>query len=143
MQLDGKVSNVLFSTINNLIILIDLKTMIMSFIGKIVNPIPNPTPFDLKSILEQQQPLVTKSPMVEPTLNIGGGLVLFIGDGAHFTMDFSVDNGDEKKKTHSKGKGDGIINVATLVLGSRPRQRGCKGAGQREARESHQGLPGV
>jgi hypothetical protein len=143
MQLDGKVSNVLFSTINNLIILIDLKTMIMSFIVKIVNPIPNPTPFDLKSILEQQQPLVTKSPMVEPTLNIGGGLVLFIGDGAHFTMDFSVDNGDEKKKTHSKGKGDGIINVATLVLGSRPRQRGCKGAGQREARESHQGLPGV
>ncbi len=33
--------------------------------------------------------------------------------------------------------------VATLALGSRPRQRGCKGAGQREARESHQGLPGV
>jgi hypothetical protein len=34
-------------------------------------------------------------------------------------------------------------NVATLALGSRPRQRGCKGAGQREARESHQGLSGV
>jgi hypothetical protein len=34
------------------------------------------------------------------------------------------------------------ICVATLALGSRPRQRGCKGAGQREARESHQGLPG-
>jgi hypothetical protein len=33
--------------------------------------------------------------------------------------------------------------VATLALGSRPRQRGCNGAGQREARESHQGLPGV
>jgi hypothetical protein len=33
--------------------------------------------------------------------------------------------------------------VATLALGSRPRQRGCKGAGQREARESRQGLPGV
>jgi hypothetical protein len=33
--------------------------------------------------------------------------------------------------------------VATLALGSRPRQRGCKGASQREARESHQGLPGV
>jgi hypothetical protein len=28
-------------------------------------------------------------------------------------------------------------SVATLVLGSRPRQRGCKGAGQEEARESH------
>jgi hypothetical protein len=34
-------------------------------------------------------------------------------------------------------------SVATLDLGSRPRQRGCKGAGQREAHESHQGLPGV
>jgi hypothetical protein len=33
--------------------------------------------------------------------------------------------------------------VATLALGSRPRQRGCKGAGQEEARESHQRLPGV
>jgi hypothetical protein len=29
--------------------------------------------------------------------------------------------------------------VATLALGSRPRQRGCKGASQREARESRQG----
>ncbi len=36
-----------------------------------------------------------------------------------------------------------VVDVATLALGSRPRQRGCKGAGQREARESHQGLPGV
>jgi hypothetical protein len=35
------------------------------------------------------------------------------------------------------------IFVATLALGSRPRQRGYKGAGQREARESHQGLLGV
>jgi hypothetical protein len=34
-------------------------------------------------------------------------------------------------------------NVATLALGSRPRQRGCKGAGQEEARESRQRLPGV
>jgi len=33
--------------------------------------------------------------------------------------------------------------VATLALGSRPRQRGCKGAGQEEARESHHILPGV
>jgi hypothetical protein len=36
-----------------------------------------------------------------------------------------------------------LTSVATLALGSRPRQRGCKGTGQREARESHQGLPGV
>jgi hypothetical protein len=35
------------------------------------------------------------------------------------------------------------VAVATLALGLRPRQRGCKGAGQREARESHQRLPGV
>jgi len=40
-------------------------------------------------------------------------------------------------KNH-KGK-----HVVTLALGSRPKQRGCKGAGQEEARESHQRLPGV
>jgi len=34
-------------------------------------------------------------------------------------------------------------SVATLALGSRPRQRGCKGACQEEAQESHQRLPGV
>jgi predicted Na+-dependent transporter len=33
--------------------------------------------------------------------------------------------------------------VTTLALGSRPRQRGCKGAGQEEARESHHILLGV
>jgi hypothetical protein len=36
-----------------------------------------------------------------------------------------------------------IFIVATLALGSRPKQRGCKGAGQEEARESHHVLPGV
>jgi hypothetical protein len=34
-------------------------------------------------------------------------------------------------------------HVATLALGSRPRQRGCKGASQEEAQESHQRLLGV
>ncbi len=33
--------------------------------------------------------------------------------------------------------------VATLALGLRPRQRGCKVAGQEEARESHHILLGV
>jgi hypothetical protein len=37
----------------------------------------------------------------------------------------------------------GMPHVATLALGSRARQKGCKGAGQKEARESHQRLPGV
>jgi hypothetical protein len=47
-------------------------------------------------------------------------------------------NGDEAHlfKVHME-------NVVTLVLGSRPRQRGYKGAGQEEARESHHILPGV
>jgi len=36
-----------------------------------------------------------------------------------------------------------ISLVATLALGSRPRQRGCKGAGQKEAWESHHILLGV
>ncbi len=33
--------------------------------------------------------------------------------------------------------------VATLAVGSRPRQRGCKVAGQEEAGESHHLFPGV
>ncbi len=33
-----------------------------------------------------------------------------------------------------------MLAVATLALGSRPRQRGCKGAGQEEAWESHQSV---
>ncbi len=36
-----------------------------------------------------------------------------------------------------------MMNVAALALGLRPRQRGCKGAGQEKARESHHILPGV
>jgi len=35
------------------------------------------------------------------------------------------------------------VIVATLALGWQPRQRGCKGAGQEEAWESHHRLPGV
>jgi hypothetical protein len=35
------------------------------------------------------------------------------------------------------------VNVVTLALGSQPRQRGCKGADQEEAQESHHILPGV
>ncbi len=46
--------------------------------------------------------------MVEPTLNIGGGLVLSTNDGAHLTTHFSVDDGGENIYTHSKGKRDGI-----------------------------------
>jgi hypothetical protein len=34
-------------------------------------------------------------------------------------------------------------DVATLTLGLRPRQRGCKVAGQEEAQESHHILLGV
>ncbi len=36
-----------------------------------------------------------------------------------------------------------IKNVSTLALGSRPRQRGCKSAGQEEAGESHHILLGM
>jgi hypothetical protein len=52
MQLDGKVSDVLLSTTNNVAILVDLKTMIMNFIGKTLNPKTTTTPFDPKFALE-------------------------------------------------------------------------------------------
>jgi hypothetical protein len=57
------------------------------------------------------------------------------------------------KATIQPGKPPRLINccctttevgyVATLALGSRPRQRGCKGVGQEKARESHHILPGM
>jgi hypothetical protein len=34
-----------------------------------------------------------------------------------------------------------LPGIATLALGLRPRQRGCKGAGQEKAQESHHILP--
>ncbi len=39
MALDGKMFEVLLSTNNNATAMADLKTMIMDFMGKIVNPI--------------------------------------------------------------------------------------------------------
>jgi hypothetical protein len=36
-----------------------------------------------------------------------------------------------------------IVGVVALALGLQPRQRGCKGAGQEKARESHHILPGM
>jgi hypothetical protein len=61
----------------------------------------------------------------------------FLGTLVTITL---VCNKDESAKMVAKNH---YLNVATLALGSRPRQRGCKGVGQREAQESHQGLPGV
>ncbi len=73
-----------------------------------LHPVPTTTPSDPKFILKQEQTPITKSLMVEPTLNIGGGLVLFIGDGAHLTMKCSADDGGENIETNSKGKGNAI-----------------------------------
>jgi hypothetical protein len=50
----------------------------------------------------------------------------------------NVDKTDQAMEFRTK-----TIVVATLALGSRPRQRGCKSAGQEEARESHHILLGV
>ncbi len=82
--------------------------MLMNFIGKTLNPIPTTTPSNPKSILKQQQALVRESLVVDPTLSIGGGLVLSTSDGAHLTTEFNADNGGENIETNSKGKGDGI-----------------------------------
>ncbi len=51
MQLDGKVFNILLSTTNN-VVLVDLKTMITSCIGKTLNPTSTATPSNPKFIIE-------------------------------------------------------------------------------------------
>ncbi len=47
------------------------------------------------------------------------------------------------KYTNHKAKVIINLNVAILALGSRPRLRGYKGAGQKKAQESHHILSGV
>lgn len=51
MQLDGRMSNVMFSTKNNVVGLIKFKTMIMNFIGEMLNPILTTNTSNPKSIL--------------------------------------------------------------------------------------------
>jgi hypothetical protein len=53
MQLDGKVFDVLLSITNNVVVLTNLKTMIMNFIGKTLNPTSIATPFNPKFALKQ------------------------------------------------------------------------------------------
>jgi len=93
MQLDGNPSNVLLSTTNNVVVLANLKTMIMSFIGKTLNPTSTTTPFDPKFALEHQQAPIVELPLVEPTLNIGIGTILCTNDGARLTTNFSANSG--------------------------------------------------
>jgi len=47
------------------------------------------------------------------------------------------------KYTNHKAKVIINLDVATLALGSWPRPKGCKGAGQEKVQESHHILPGV
>jgi hypothetical protein len=55
-----------------------------------------------------------------------------------------VGSGYLSNEGQTQGKSNFMsCNVTTLALGSRPRQRGCKGVGQEEAQESHHRLPGV
>jgi hypothetical protein len=106
ITLDGKMSKVLLSTNDNAIAFVDLKTMIMDFMGKNVNLIVNP--FNLKSILKQHPTPITNSLQVEPTLNITRRMLPPIGDGARLTTNFGVDNGGENLVTKSKDKTKGI-----------------------------------
>jgi hypothetical protein len=93
MQLDGKASNVLLSTTNNVVVLVNLKTMIMHFIGKTLNPTSTTTPFEPKFALEHQQAPIAELPLVEPTLNIGIGTILCTNDGACLTTNFIANGG--------------------------------------------------
>jgi hypothetical protein len=72
----------------------------------------------------------TTTPPINPTLSVhlgsGLGRTSLVGE-----------------ETQGPSQVDYSLDVATLALGLRPRQRGCKGAGQGEARESHQRLSGV
>jgi hypothetical protein len=68
---DGKVFDVLLSSTNTIVVLINLKTMIMNFISKTLNPTSIATPFNPKFALKQHQAIVMELPLGELTLNIG------------------------------------------------------------------------
>jgi hypothetical protein len=102
------VFDVLLSITNNVVVLVDLKTMIMNFISKTLNPTSIATPFNPKSALEQQQARIVESPLGEPTLNTRIGTIPCIANDAHFTIEFNVDGGGENIKTKSKKK-EGIV----------------------------------
>jgi hypothetical protein len=63
--------------------------------------------------------------------------IILIKDVQKWVDEKLLKNPMKKKVFHN------ISYVATLALGLQPRPRGCKGVGQKEARESHQRLPGV
>jgi hypothetical protein len=65
----------------------------------------------------------------------------YMGEGGGFPRVWAMVSFVSPKSLVVRPSTKGV--VATLVLGSRPKQRGCKGAGQEKARESHHILLGV
>jgi len=73
------------------------------------------------------------------------GVVVVTQSGPFVVFHHSTPNHAIGPKTKDKDDNDldDPMSVATLTLGSRPRQRGCKVVGQEEVRESHRMFPGM
>jgi hypothetical protein len=90
-KLDGKMIEVFLSTTRNIVALSDIKIMFMDFMGKFEEGGTTASPFEPKSILEQQQaPIYVDSLLVRPMHNAKQGTCLHLCDVARPTMDLEA-----------------------------------------------------
>jgi hypothetical protein len=92
-QLDGKMIEVFLSTTRNVVALSDIKIMFMDFMGKFEEGGTTTSPFEPKSILEQQAPIYLDLLLVKPMPNAKQGTCLHLRDVAGPTMDLEAHGG--------------------------------------------------
>jgi hypothetical protein len=89
-QLNGKMIEVFLSTARNVVALTDIKIMFMDFMGKFEEEVTIASPFEPKSILEQQAPIYVDQLFVKPMHNAKQGTCLHLGDVAQPIMELEA-----------------------------------------------------
>jgi len=105
-KLDGKMIEVFLSTTKKVVALIDIKIMFMNFMGKF-EEVTISSPFEPKSILEQQAPIYVDPFLVKLMHNVKQGTCLHLGDVARPTMELDAHGGGESRQTRSMGRMQG------------------------------------
>jgi hypothetical protein len=106
-QLDGKMIELFLSMTRNVVALIDIKIMFMDFMGKFEEGLTIVSPFEPKSILEQQAPIYVDLLLVKPMDNVKQGTCLHLVDVTRPTIELESQGGGESTHTRSKGKMQG------------------------------------
>jgi hypothetical protein len=85
-QLDGKMIEVFLSTTRNVVALTNIKIMFMDFMGKFEEGVTIASPYEPKSILEQQAPIYVDRFLVKLMHNVKQGTCLHLHDVVRPTM---------------------------------------------------------